>query len=197
VASVINRYYDPTTDEFLNIDPKVAESNQPYVFTNDNPLNATDPLGLLGATGLTFKPCQRNCGPSIISVVASAAKKVSVVAKATIDILSAAPGHRAVSKAAGFVGGLLTIAADKNKGNLYTLADLVGGTLGGIGGAAGGVIVGGSVGAYNDTIACGGDPVCAPFGVIVGGVVGGVTGSILGAKWVISFIPSRKKAGRK
>jgi RHS repeat-associated protein len=42
---LINRYYDPTTDQFMSVDPKVATTNQPYVFTNDNPLNAVDPLG--------------------------------------------------------------------------------------------------------------------------------------------------------
>ena len=46
MTSVINRYYDPTTDQYLSIDPAVTQTNQPYVFTNDNPLNATDPLGL-------------------------------------------------------------------------------------------------------------------------------------------------------
>ena len=46
MTSAINRYYDPTTDQFLSVDPAVADTNQPYVFTNDNPLNATDPLGL-------------------------------------------------------------------------------------------------------------------------------------------------------
>jgi hypothetical protein len=46
VTSAINRYYDPATDQFLSIDPDVASTDQPYVFTNDNPLNATDPLGL-------------------------------------------------------------------------------------------------------------------------------------------------------
>jgi RHS repeat-associated protein len=43
---LINRYYDPSTDQFLSIDPDVASTDQPYVFTNDNPLNAEDPLGL-------------------------------------------------------------------------------------------------------------------------------------------------------
>jgi RHS repeat-associated protein len=43
---VINRYYDPTTDQFLSVDPKVAQTDQPYVFAGDSPLNATDPLGL-------------------------------------------------------------------------------------------------------------------------------------------------------
>jgi RHS repeat-associated protein len=43
---LINRYYDPTTNQFISIDPDVATTNQPYVYTGDNPLNATDPLGL-------------------------------------------------------------------------------------------------------------------------------------------------------
>ena len=46
---LINRYYDPTTDQFLSIDPAVAQTDQPYVFTNDDPLNAEDPSGLSGA----------------------------------------------------------------------------------------------------------------------------------------------------
>ena len=41
----INRYYDPTTDQFLSVDPDVAITDQPYVFTNDDPLNAEDPMG--------------------------------------------------------------------------------------------------------------------------------------------------------
>ena len=46
INSVVNRYYDPSTDQFLSIDPYVATTDQPYVFTNDNPLNYSDPLGL-------------------------------------------------------------------------------------------------------------------------------------------------------
>ena len=43
---VVDRYYDPATDQFLSVDPDVAETGQPYAFTGDDPLNATDPLGL-------------------------------------------------------------------------------------------------------------------------------------------------------
>jgi RHS repeat-associated protein len=43
---LIGRYYDPATDQFLSVDPDVAETMQPYAFTGDDPLNATDPLGL-------------------------------------------------------------------------------------------------------------------------------------------------------
>ncbi len=42
----INRYYDPSTDQFLSVDPDVQSTDQPYVFVNDDPLNATNPLGL-------------------------------------------------------------------------------------------------------------------------------------------------------
>ena len=48
VTSVINRYYDSTTDEFLSIDPDVATTDQPYIFTNDDPLNAEDAVGNCG-----------------------------------------------------------------------------------------------------------------------------------------------------
>lgn len=43
---LINRYYDPSADQFLSVDPDVATTGQPYAFTGDDPLNATDPLGL-------------------------------------------------------------------------------------------------------------------------------------------------------
>jgi hypothetical protein len=35
----------------LSIDPDVATTDQPYVFTNDDPLNSSDPLGNEGAGG--------------------------------------------------------------------------------------------------------------------------------------------------
>lgn len=43
---LINRYYDSGTDQFISVDPKVATTDQPYAFTNDDPLNSADPLGL-------------------------------------------------------------------------------------------------------------------------------------------------------
>jgi hypothetical protein len=44
---LIDRYYDPSTDQFLSVDPDVTETGQPYAFTGDDPLNATDPLGMM------------------------------------------------------------------------------------------------------------------------------------------------------
>lgn len=47
---MINRYYDPSTDQFLSLDPDVATTDEPYVYSGDDPLNAEDPLGLSPAT---------------------------------------------------------------------------------------------------------------------------------------------------
>ncbi len=41
-----NRYYDPATAQFLTIDPTVAQTQAPYYYASDTPLNLTDPTGL-------------------------------------------------------------------------------------------------------------------------------------------------------
>lgn len=42
----INRYYDPATGQFLSIDPLVESTQQPYQYSNDDPVNLKDPTGL-------------------------------------------------------------------------------------------------------------------------------------------------------
>ncbi|MCW2575568.1 MAG: tRNA nuclease WapA [Modestobacter sp.] len=46
------RYYDPSTGQFLTIDPLVASTLVAYGYTGGNPLNAMGPLGLLSWKGL-------------------------------------------------------------------------------------------------------------------------------------------------
>ena len=41
------RYYDPATGQFISRDPMVSTTREPYAYVGDNPLNATDPTGLL------------------------------------------------------------------------------------------------------------------------------------------------------
>ncbi|MGA2037590.1 MAG: IPT/TIG domain-containing protein, partial [Acidimicrobiales bacterium] len=50
---LINRYYDPTTGQFLSVDPLVAQTGQPYEYVNGDPINEADPLGL----GSWWNPC--------------------------------------------------------------------------------------------------------------------------------------------
>ncbi len=64
----INRYYDPTTDQFISIDPMVAKTDQPYAFVNDSPLNATDPLGLKIA-GTGSAACNIQSGSNVRTTV--------------------------------------------------------------------------------------------------------------------------------
>jgi RHS repeat-associated protein len=40
------RYYDPSTQQFLTVDPLVAQTEQAYAYVAGNPTNLTDPSGL-------------------------------------------------------------------------------------------------------------------------------------------------------
>jgi RHS repeat-associated protein len=42
------RTYDPTTDQFLSVDPFVALTGEPYSYAEDNPINKYDPSGRCG-----------------------------------------------------------------------------------------------------------------------------------------------------
>lgn len=43
---VVHRYYDPAAGQFLNVDPAVALTSEPYVYADDDPIVGVDPLGL-------------------------------------------------------------------------------------------------------------------------------------------------------
>jgi RHS repeat-associated protein len=47
------RTYDPATAQFLTVDPLVGETGAPYNYAGDNPLNKTDPTGLM-----ELSPCE-------------------------------------------------------------------------------------------------------------------------------------------
>jgi hypothetical protein len=46
VSSVVNRYYDPTTGQFISVDPYIVDTGEPYSYTGNNPVNITDAMGL-------------------------------------------------------------------------------------------------------------------------------------------------------
>ena len=41
----VARWYDPGTGEFMSVDPDLAETDQPYAYASDDPVNEGDPSG--------------------------------------------------------------------------------------------------------------------------------------------------------
>jgi RHS repeat-associated protein len=44
---LVNRYYDPATGQFMTIDPLASISHAPYGYSSNDPMNFSDPSGLL------------------------------------------------------------------------------------------------------------------------------------------------------
>jgi uncharacterized protein RhaS with RHS repeats len=120
VTSVVNRYYDPSTDQFLSVDPMVDQTGQPYVFVNDNPLNSTDPLGLKGSPGTACASSnQKTCQKEEIAVL-SALKKIKggsltvIISAAGTSIVLVASGAAvlaAIAAAPEEAAGAVSVAA--------------------------------------------------------------------------------------
>ncbi|WIX83970.1 RHS repeat-associated core domain-containing protein [Amycolatopsis carbonis] len=47
-STCVARYYDPSTAQFLTVDPLVDQTGTPYSYLGGNPLNGTDFSGLCG-----------------------------------------------------------------------------------------------------------------------------------------------------
>jgi RHS repeat-associated protein len=95
IIYLIGRYYDPATGQFLSVDPKLNQSNEPYEYADGDPVSLTDPDGTiwrywisageaeawgaaLEATGKATKIIADN--PEVDDVVSLLAAEVSRVA---------------------------------------------------------------------------------------------------------------------
>ena len=141
----INRYYDPSTDQFISVDPMVDTTGQPYVFVNDNPLNATDPIGLCFLGLCHVVNAVKDVGKVAVKV-GKAALNNSLVRGVMIGIaITVACGATAVIGCALLVGGVtgaaLSLANHKvnhTKGD-WQSAVVIGGLQGMTNGVTGGI----------------------------------------------------------
>jgi RHS repeat-associated protein len=87
------RYYDPSTGQFLTVDPKVAATLSPYGYLAGDPLNGTDPSGEWGLPGWVTTAAGAVGGAlnaalpaihAVATVVAIAASACAVLTSATI-----------------------------------------------------------------------------------------------------------------
>jgi len=60
-VSLVHRYYDPTTEQFLSVDPLVDQTDAPYAYTAGDPVNTSDPSGEFGIS-IPLIGCIGNCG---------------------------------------------------------------------------------------------------------------------------------------
>jgi hypothetical protein len=106
----INRYYDPSVNQFLSVDPDVQTTDEPYVFTNDDPLNVEDPLGLSGYVGVPTR-CTKNCGGDVVkAVVSTAAKTAEAIVKHPGDVVTVIAIATCIAGSAGLCAGLTVVA---------------------------------------------------------------------------------------
>jgi RHS repeat-associated protein len=94
------RYYDPTTQQFLTVDPLVKKGEQAYAYVDDNPLNHTDPSGLSWRSW--WQKNSKVVG-KVLKVIGLLAMAVAVVA------VIASTGGVATWVAWAFWGGLATV----------------------------------------------------------------------------------------
>ena len=138
------REYDPTTAQFLSIDPAVEATGAPYGYTSDNPLNASDPTGRcgFGSPGEALESVnpfsEENCAyqgvKAFVGLFEGNAETISLVSGvlaaglAVTPLAPVAPAFAAVSAAAG------AYAAGENAANGHALQaalDSLGAVLGG------------------------------------------------------------------
>jgi RHS repeat-associated protein len=73
VGTVLARYYDPATAQFLTVDPDVDTTLSPYGYVAGDPLNDTDPSGDVGAEACVLAEIpifgEIACGAGVVTEV--------------------------------------------------------------------------------------------------------------------------------
>lgn len=83
------RTYDPSTAQFLSVDPALPETGEPYAYARDNPLNVTDP------TGRSW---------TVVKWIAIGVAVAAIVVVATVPAIATAAAYTAVAAGIAAVG---------------------------------------------------------------------------------------------
>ena len=143
------RVYDPSTDQFLTVDPLVALTGEPYSYAEDDPINKYDPSGRCGLV----------CVGGIVLGGVAVATGVGEVVGAAVVIGDATVSLGAVSAVTGLAGAGADLKECIGGSNI----SCVGATVGGVGAAG---AFGVAVGVLGGTAASG----AAAIGITTGGI---------------------------
>ena len=124
----VGRYYDPTTGQFLTVDPLVDLTGQPYAYTGDDPVNEIDSIG---ASGQMPSAYTQPCKPSPVSCKGGAPDLAGV--------LQFVHDHPTVGLALGTVSTVAAFAA------LSVTSPVVAATLVFVSAVAGGIAIYGDI----------------------------------------------------
>ncbi len=120
------RTYDPSTAQFLTVDPFVALTGEPYSYGEDNPLNRADPSGRCGLV----------CIGGIVLGGVAVATGVGEVVGAAVVIGDATVSLGTVSAATGALGAV----ADTKECVAGDSVACIGATVGGLGALGAGAV---------------------------------------------------------
>jgi len=120
------RYYDPSSAQFLTVDPLVGETGQSYAYVDDAPLNATDYSGLCGV-GPVSLPCPSDVTAFAGQVFASATGLTPAYAPPAQDtsrFFACAPSSYTTGRSNVVAAAMLFLLPSGEGGDAVRLGDL-------------------------------------------------------------------------
>ena len=121
---LVNRYYDPSTGQFLSVDPLVGVTDQPYQYVGGDPVNGSDPLGLCNI----FGNCWSEAAHAVTHVAHDVGHFVQHHWRGIVTGVGIAAGVLALATGVGAIAGvgMLSLEAE-GLGAIATGASLVSG----------------------------------------------------------------------
>jgi hypothetical protein len=173
------------------VDPEVAQTGEPYAYTEDDPVNAVDPLGLLGCSTLGFLGLSSACHKAVKNVKQNAHEALYVAD--TIRHTTAHIADNSVTEVKSHWRGELQIAGAV--ASTIAIVATGGAALAGEGSVAAAFLDTASTGAsitagVADAPGCFGDRGVSQLTSCIGTVTGGVTGSLGVFSRLGTFAPS-------